>query len=167
MTDKQVNSAKKKIEKYKKALAADKKFWSGQYHDGGGIRYFIPQQFIKIQDYKGGLRYLRWFEKNFPEDSGVPMFLFEWTFILFKCSKLKEAERKAYQTFLSNSYLFDKFLGKELLLLNDRENPNWELVSLENKFPYNKTDHEFVEFASWIENVLGHETFFRQSKRSP
>lgn len=154
MTDKQIERTKKKIEKYKKALAADKKYWGGQYHDGNGIRYLIPEQFIKIKDYKGGLRYLNWFDKNFPDDSGYPIFLFEWTFILFKCSKLKLAEHKAHRTFFSNTYLFDKFLGKESLQLDKSENTSWELASLTEHFTYTNKNPEFIEFASWIETVL-------------
>ena len=50
MTDKQIERVKAKIEKYKKALSADKKNWGGQYHDGRGIRYIIPEQYIKIKD---------------------------------------------------------------------------------------------------------------------
>ena len=159
MTDKQIERVKAKIEKYKKALAADKKYWGGQYHDGQGIRYIIPEQFIKINDYKGGLRYLNWFDKNFPDDSGYPIFLFEWTFILFKCDKLIEAKNKAHQTFFSNTYLFDKFLGKEPLRLDKNESSNWEFESLVDGFPYSILDTEFIEFASWTQNVLGSRTF--------
>ncbi|HJW17411.1 MAG TPA: hypothetical protein VJ499_09825, partial [Flavisolibacter sp.] len=72
MTDKQIEQVRKKIEKYKKALSADKKYWGGYYHDGSGIRYAIPGLFIKILDYKGGLKYLNWFDKNFPDDIGDP-----------------------------------------------------------------------------------------------
>ena len=159
MTDKEIERVKAKIEKYKKALAADKKYWGGQYHDGQGIRYIIPEQFIKIIDYKGGLRYLNWFDKSFPDDSGYPIFLFEWTFILFKCDKLIGAEKKAYQTFFSNTYLFDKFLGKEPLLLDKNESSNWELQSLVDSFPYSSLDTEFIEFESWIEQVLSSRIF--------
>jgi hypothetical protein len=159
MTDKQIERVKAKIDKYKKALAADKKYWGGQYHDGQGIRYIIPEQFIKINDYKGGLRYLNWFDKNFSDDSGYPIFLFEWTFILFKCDKLIEAERKAYQTFFSNTYLFDKFLGKEPLQLDKNESSNWEYESLVDGFPYSSSDTEFVDFAGWSENVLSSRAF--------
>ncbi len=159
MTDKQIERVKAKIEKYKKALAADKKYWGGQYHDGQGIRYIIPEQFIKINDYKGGLRYLNWFDKNFPDDSGYPIFLFEWAFILFKCDKLIEAENKAHQTFFSNTYLFDKFLGKELLRLDKNESSNWEFESLVDGFPYSSLDTEFIEFASWTQNVLSSRIF--------
>lgn len=159
MTDKQIERVKAKIEKYKKALAADKKYWGGQYHDGQGIRYIIPEQFININDYKGGMRYLNWFDKNFPDDSGYPIFLFEWTFILFKCEKLLEAEKKAHQTFFSNTYLFDKFLEKEPLLLDKYESSNWEFQSLVDGFPYSHLDPKFIEFASWIQNVLSSRTF--------
>ena len=159
MTDKQIERVKATIVQFKRALAADKKYWGGQYHDGQGIRYIIPEQFIKIIDYKGGLRYLNWFDKSFPDDSGYPIFLFEWTFILFKCDKLIGAEKKAYQTFFSNTYLFDKFLGKEPLLLDKNESSNWELQSLVDSFPYSSLDTEFIEFESWIEKVLSSRIF--------
>ena len=159
MTDKQIEKVKAKIEKYKKALAADKKYWGGQYHDGQGIRYIIPEQYIKIKDYKSGQRYLNWFDKKFPDDSGYPIFLFEWTFILFKCNKLIEAENKVHQTFFSNTYLFDKFLGKEPLLLDKNESSNWEYKSLVDSFTYSSLDTEFIEFASWIEKILNSRTF--------
>lgn len=159
MTDKQTERVKAKIEKYKKALVADKKYWGGQYHDGQGIRYIIPEQFIKIQDYKGAIRYFNWFHKNFPGDSGDTVFLFEWTFILFKCNSLIEAEKKAQQTFFSNIYLFDKFLGKEPMKLNTKESSNWEFESLENSFPYSSLNTEFFEFSNWINKILNTQTF--------
>lgn len=159
MTEKQIERVKEKIEKYKKALAADKRNWGGQYHDGQGIRYIIPEQFIKIKDYKGGLKYLNWFDKNFPDDSGYPIFLFEWTFILFKCEKVTEAEQKAHRTFFSNTYLFDKFLGKEPLQLDKNESSSWEFESLVDSFTYTSKDADFTAFASWIETVLNDRKF--------
>ena len=159
MTEKQIERVKKRIAKYKKALAADKKHWGGYYNDGSGIRYLIPEQFVKIKDYEGGLRYLNWFRKNFPDDSGYPIFLFEWTFILFKCKKLKDAEEKAHQTFFSNTYLFDKFLGKEPLHLDKSENSNWEFEALTDNFLYSSKDADFIEFAIWLEAVLNSRKF--------
>lgn len=159
MTDKQIDRVRKKIEKYKKALTADKKYWGGYYHDGAGIRYAIPKLFIKIIDYKGGLKYLNWFDKNFPADIGDPIFLFEWTFILFKCGKLKEAEEKAHRTFFSNTYLWDIFLGKKLLNLDITESSSWEFQSIGNYFTYTSSDTEFIEFTSWIQGVLNNRRF--------
>ena len=154
MTEKQIEKVKLKIGKYKKALAADKRNWGGEYHDGQGIRYIIPALYIKISDYKGGLKYFAWFDKNFPDDSGYPIFLFEWTFVLFKCGKLLEAENKAHITFFSNTYLLDKFLGKKPLQLDKNKSSNWEYESLVKHFIYTSKDTEFTEFGEWVETVL-------------
>lgn len=159
MTEKQIERVRIKIDKYKKALAADKKHWGGSYHDGRGIRYIIPEQYLKIKDYKGCLRYFNWFDKNFPDDIGYPIFLFEWTFALFKCDKLVDAEKKAHRTFFSNTYLFDKFLGKEPLRLDKNESSSWEFESLVQYFSYTNKDTEFVDFGEWVEKVLQSRNF--------
>lgn len=163
MTEKQIERIKLKIDKYKKALARDKKMWGGQLHDGQGIRYAIPAEYIKLKDYKSGLRYLKWFDKYFPDDYAYAVFWFEVTFILFKCGKLKEAEEKAHRTFFSNTYLFDKFLEKEKETFQfDKDedvDPDWERESLAKHFLYLKTDAEFVDFAIWVETILQSKTF--------
>jgi len=99
MTTKQEERIRKKIAKIKKELADDKKHWGGFYHDGKGQRYLPPGYFIKLTDYKGGLRYLNWFSKTFPDDMGYPVFLFEWIVILFKTGKEIEAKKKHYRLF--------------------------------------------------------------------
>ena len=165
MTEKEIERVRIKIEKYKKALSADKKYWGGEYHDGQGIRYIIPEQFIKIKDYKGGLKYLNWFDKNFPDDSGYPIFLFERTFILFKCKKLEEAEMQAHRTFFSNTYIFDKFLGKELLQFDKNETSSWEYESMVGEFPYQAEESEFKEFAIWLEIVLKSRNFLDKANK--
>lgn len=164
MTEKQIDRVKKKIEKFKKALAADKKFWRGDYHDAGAIRYLPPEQFIKIQDYKGGLRYLNWFDKHFPMDGAHAIFLFEYTLILFKCGKLKEAEKKAHRAFFSNIYLTDKFLGKKLPISDKRENSSWELKMVNDHFKYFCEEPDFIEFAEWLEKILNKAGFLEKFK---
>jgi hypothetical protein len=159
MTEKQIDKVKDKIAKYKRTLSADKRYWGGQYRDGQGIRYIIPEQYIKIKDYKGGLRYFNWFSKNFPDDSGYPIFLFEWTLTLFECGKLFDAEKKAQLTFFSNTYLFDKFFGRESLQLDKYEGSNWESESLVELFHYSSADKEFASFSEWLETVLQSRTF--------
>lgn len=165
MTDKQIDRIKVKIDKYKKALALDKKHWGGYYHDGQGIRYLIPKLYIQISDYEGGLKYFTWFDKNFPYDSCYPIFLFEWTFVLFRTNKFQEAEQKLHLTFFSNTYLLDKFLGKELLDLDKNESSNWEFKSLTEHFQYNKNNEEFVDFSIWISEKLKSRIFLDKANR--
>lgn len=83
MTPKQIERLRDKISRIKRTLAAEKRKF-GWYDDSRGLRYLPTKYFVEIQDYKGGLGYLRWFSKNFPDDGGFPDFLFEWTIILFK-----------------------------------------------------------------------------------
>ncbi len=159
MTPKQEERIRTKITRIKKELAADKKHWGGYHHDGRGLRYLPPALYLKIKDYKGGLRYLRWFDRTFADDSGYPIFLFEWTIILYKNGKTKEAERKANQTFFSNIYLLDQFLKKELLQIEKWEGSNWESATILEHFTYKKTDEDLNDFTDWLENYTKSKAF--------
>ena len=94
MTPKQKERLQKKIVDIKRTLASEKRKFRF-YDDSSGIRYLPTKYFIRIADYRGGLVYTKWFDKNFPGDSGFPEFLFEWTLILFKNGKTIESEKKA------------------------------------------------------------------------
>ena len=132
---KQAERLRKKIADIKRKLAAEKKKF-GCYDDSGGKRYQPLKYFIQLGDNAGGLTYLRWFTKNFPDDSGFPVFLFEWNIILFKSGKTKEAERKAFQAFCANTYMFDKFFGRSIAPVDKWEGSNWEGPSILGGFDY-------------------------------
>ena len=161
MTPKQVERLRDKITKIKRALTADKKRWGGFYDDSQGLRYLPPELYLKLKDYTGALRYFNWFKKNFPDDIGFPTFLFEWTVTLFKTKRLEQAENKAIETFFSNTYLIDKFLGKEFLELHISENSNWELSSLAENFHYSKDQNELSDFAKWLNSFVTSNKFFK------
>ena len=161
MTPKQEEKLRNKIAKIKRELAADKRQWGGYYRDSRGMRYLPPELFIKLKDYSGGLRYLNWFNKVFPDDCGYPIFLFEWSVILFKQGKIKEAEKKVLETFFSNTYIHDKFLGKEFLQFDKYEHSNWEYISLTNHFTYSKNDIDLIDFANWLESYLTQDKFLK------
>lgn len=159
MTPKQAERIKEKIKKIKKALAADKKHWGGFHHDGQGLRYLIPELYLKLEDYTGALRYFNWFDKNFPEDTEYPMFLFERTITLFKTKRIKQAEKKAMQTFESNMYLLDQFLGKKSLHINKDENSNWAMEQLTEFFTYSNENEELKDFSIWLEKFIKTDKF--------
>ncbi|NIJ46592.1 hypothetical protein FHR24_003082 [Wenyingzhuangia heitensis] len=160
MTPKQVERIQNKIKKIKRELAADKKHWGGFYHDGRGLRYLPPELYLKLNDYSGAMRYFNWFDKNFPEDSGFPIFLFEWTITLFKKNKIKLAEKKALETFYSNTYLIDIFLGNELLHFDKDESSNWEYSSLVENLKYSENQVELNDFSKWLKDFTTTETFY-------
>ncbi len=89
-----------------------------------------------MEDWTGGLKYLKWFEKNFPNDMGLPVFLFEWTIILFKNGKIQEAESKAFQTLSSDTYLPDAFFETPVLAIDKWEGFNLESMAYLRHFSY-------------------------------
>ncbi|WP_035557927.1 hypothetical protein [Hymenobacter sp. IS2118] len=149
LTPKQAERLQAQIAGVKRRLAAEKRRF-GAYDDSGGYRYLPPKLYVRLGDYAGGLRYTRWFDKNFGDDIGYPDFLFEWTILLFKNGRLKDAERKAAQTFCCNTYLFDRFFGRPLVPRGMWEGSNLEMPYLAELLPYSSQDPELADFADWL-----------------
>ena len=159
MTPKQAERISTKITKIKKELAADKRRWGGFYDDSRGLRYLPPALYIKLGDYFGAKRYFNWFARNFPDDMGYPIFLFEWTITLFKTQKMAEAEQKAQETYRANTYLFDAFLQRPPHGRGIREWSNWASKELAADLPYSETNKELADFAKWLEEYMDSEKF--------
>lgn len=147
-----------RIKNIRATLASEKRRF-GFYDDSRGLRYEPPGLYIKIGDFAGGLTFLRWFNKNFPDDMGRPDFLFEWTIILFKNGKLKEAEKKAFQTFCSNTYLFDMYFSRPIQYLDKFEHSNWESEEFADYYSYLRDLPDLQDFSAWLDNYLVTEKF--------
>lgn len=164
MTPKQQERIQSKIKKIKAALAADKRYHGGYYDDSRGLRYLPTRHFIELSDFTGALRYFNWFKTTFPDDSGYPDFLFEWTIVLFKTGRLKEAEKKAFETFCRNTYLFDSFLGKQSTAIDKWEGSNLETKDFaDNHFTYSSKQEHLIDFAQWLEEYVATEKFVEDS----
>jgi len=158
MTPKQIERIQKKIKAIRKAIYDEKRLWGG-YHDGRGLRYLPPQYYLKIPDYKGGLTYFRWFNKNFPDDGGGSEFLFEWTIILFKNGKLKDAESKAILSYFSNEYLFDKFFERPIIPLKHHKDSDFYKIGFAEYLTYSHNQSELHDFATWLADFEKSERF--------
>ncbi len=146
-----------RIAAVKRTLAAEKRKFGG-YDDSRGLRYLPPQYFIKLEDFTGGLTYLKWFDKNFSDDIGFPDFLFEWTVILFKKGLLEQAEKKAFKTFCSNIYLFDKFFGRQIIPVQNGKWLNLADPAYAGYFIYSSEQSALSDFSDWLN------TFIRTAK---
>jgi len=90
--------------------------------------------------------------------------LFEWTLILFKKGKLKEAEKKAFETFTQNTYLFDKFFGRAVVPIDKWEGSNLESAGFAiQHFHYSAEKEEFLDFAAWLDNFTKTDIFLQLS----
>lgn len=151
------------LKRIKKILATEKRKYGG-YDDSRGLRYLPPSLYIRIEDFSGGLKYLNWFGRNFPDDIGMPDFLFEWSIFLFKANKLKEAERKLYQTYFSNTYLLDSFMGRPLVPIEKWEGSNLELPDYVQNLGYKADNPALADFAIWAETVVNSDSFKKMSE---
>lgn len=164
MTPKQTERLRNKITNIRRTLAAEKRKF-GCYDDGRGLRYLPTKYYIQLGDYKGGLTYTRWFQKNFPDDYGFPDFLFEWAIILFKNGKTKEAANKAFQTFCGNTYLFDRYFGSPVIPIAKWEGSNLEKPEFTVSFSYTSGQAELTDFSDWLESWLSTPDFITRSTK--
>ncbi|GAB3716291.1 hypothetical protein GCM10027592_57450 [Spirosoma flavus] len=158
MTPKQIQRLEKKIADIKRALAAEKRKFGG-YDDSRGLRYLPTRYYLQLGDYKGGVTYTRWFAKTFPDDIGLPDFLFEWTVLLFKAGKFDQARSKAWQTFCSNTYILDKFLGNPAPPIAKYEWSNLAQESFTDQFPYSQQQAELQDFSQWLVELISTDLF--------
>jgi hypothetical protein len=164
VTEKQNERLLKKIADVKRALAAERRKF-GCYDDSRGIRYLPTKYYIQLKDFSGGLKYLRWFEKNFPDDTGFPEFLFEWTILLFKAGKTKDAGEKAFQTFCSNIYWFDKFFRNPIVEVDIWHSSSSEMPSHTDYLEYVHNMHALEDFSLWLESFISSKDFFNRSNK--
>jgi hypothetical protein len=112
-----------------------------------------------------GLKYFKWFDKTFPDDGCFPGFLFEWAIILFYTGNIKQAEKKAFQAFTSNTYIFDKFFGRPIVPLDKYEGSNIEAPAFTGSFKYSSVQSELGCFSDWLDKFSKTEKFVTASQK--
>jgi hypothetical protein len=157
MTQKQKERIQKKIILIRKEIYEDKKRWGG-YHDGRGLRYIPFELYLQIQDFNGGLTYLRWFTKTFPDDIGMPTITLMSSLIYFKNNKIKDAEKKALQTLFADSSMLDTFMSRPI---QNENNSNIDLNSIEDFFLGLEKQTDLTDFRKWLAEFEKSETFIK------
>ncbi len=164
LTPAQEKRLRRKIDKIRKEISYERQKWGG-HHDGRGLRYLPPDLFIQLCDYKGGLRYLRWFDRTFPDDATYPMFLFDWALILYKTGKTKEAELKAYGCLIEGDHIMETFIGSELLPADRKDITAWKCESVEEYCTYSASDPEYSDYAVWLKQLFEPESMAKLADR--
>lgn len=164
MTPKQTLRLVKKIADIKRTLAAEKRKFCG-YDDSRGLRYLPTRYYLQLGDYAGGLAYTRWFAKSFPDDVGLPDFLFEWSVLLFKAGKLAQARNKVWQTYCVNTYVLDKFLGQPVQPLLKYEWSAMAQSGFADYFVYSSEQADLLDFSEWLRELMSTDVFRHQQAR--
>ena len=146
------------------ALTAEKRKL-GYIIDEKQNRYIPLHFYIKLQDFKGGLAYAQWYDKNFPEEIAFPDFMFEWAVMLFENDKTREAKKKIIETFFGNTYLLDKLFGRPIPPYIEKEVGNVVGPEFTETFVYSSNQPELVRFAAWLLEFEQSEEFKSITKR--
>jgi hypothetical protein len=154
MTLAQIYRIQIKIIKLRKVLAAERARFGG-YDDSAGRRYTILNLYVSVADYKGAFVYLRWFFKNFPDDSGFPFFWVEACMTYFFYKKLDQASSMAFNTFMANPYTWEVFFtGTANKIEGIDTSLNWEGLELALQLPYRANQEQYIDFGSWLQDCL-------------
>ncbi|MGI4737506.1 MAG: hypothetical protein ACRYG7_20255 [Janthinobacterium lividum] len=164
MTPKQAERLRQKITDIRRVLAAEKRKFGG-YDDSRGLRYLPANYYVQLGDFKGGLTYLRWFHRNFPDDAGFPDFLFEWTLILFRNGRLPDAAQKAFVTYRADTHILDRFLGRPVTPAEPWEHAPLDAASYVTYFNSLGGQAALVDFGEWLAALTLTEAFLTDASR--
>ncbi len=98
-----------RITKIRSQLSAFKREYGG-HDDSGGARYYLFYLYFLLGDNRRSSEFLRWFQKEFPDDCGEPVQLLCWALILHRMGK--GGDIQLAKTMLSNLYLIPHLLGE-------------------------------------------------------
>ena len=84
----------------------------GFINDGSGTRYYLFYLYFLLNDNKRSAEYIRWYEKEFPDDVGEPVQLLCWALMQHRIGK--EAAIRLRVAMLSNIYLIPYLLGEPI-----------------------------------------------------
>ena len=164
MTPKQTERLRQKITNIRRVLAAEKRTF-GCYDDSRGLRYLPAKYQVQLRDFQGGLTYLRWFQRNFPDDAGFPDFLFEWTLILFKNGRLQDAAQKALATYRADPHILARFLGRPIPPAEPWEEAPLDAASYAAYFDSLGEQAALVDFGEWLAALTLTEAFLTDASR--
>ncbi len=107
--------------------------------------------YAKLGDFRGALRYFHWFEEEFPQDIGDPLFHFIWTVALVEKNRTEEARKKAYTTAFSNTYLFDLLLDRPVEPMDKSELISFESLEFAEEIKETCKKYGTERFFSWLQ----------------
>lgn len=84
----------------------------GSYDDSGGKRYRIGVDYLASGDVEKAIEYYRWFEREFSDDGGEPIFLLYWALAEYRAGNSSEAQRRLMLAMISNPYMLPRIAGQ-------------------------------------------------------
>lgn len=124
LTDQQKKS-RERANRSKRALLKEQKDF-GFISDGSGKRYRVNVDYIVCGEVQKAGEFIRWFEEQFPDDVGEPVFLLYSAITYFRLQERQKARSYLLDTMLSNVYLIPTLFSKPVTKLDMWHSSNWE-----------------------------------------
>lgn len=155
---------KAKISSHKSALSREKKIY-GSINDGSGKRYVLFSLYFQLNDLKKSEEYLKWYEKEFEDDSGEPVQKLCWAVSLYRMDKIDQAEYRLADLMLSNLYVIPKILGQDIKEYDIWHSSSDEFIDYFDYFPIEVLEALTQEDKNWIEELYDSFVFQRIRQR--
>ena len=124
LTDQQKKS-RDRANRSKRALLKEQKDF-GFISDGSGKRYRVNVDYIFCGEVQKAGEFIRWFEEQFPDDVGEPVFLLYSAITYFRLQERQKARSYLLDAMLSNVYLLPTLFSKPIPKLDMWHSSNWE-----------------------------------------
>lgn len=112
----------------------------GYINDGSGKRYRAGVFFVLVGENRKALEFFSWFESEFPDDIGEPVFNLYWTLAEYRNGSEDQARYRLQHAMLSNLYMLPFLFGEPLGLLDiwhssnrDQSDYLWEVEEYLNE----------------------------------
>lgn len=139
----------------KRALLKEQKDF-GFISDGSGKRYRVNVDYISSGDVEKADEFTRWFEEQFPDDGGEPVFLLYSAITYFRLQDQKKARRYLLDAMLSNVYLLPALFFKPISRLDMWHSSNWDTPEYVDEIREYLSEPNAEERAWFQEEFEGH-----------
>jgi tetratricopeptide (TPR) repeat protein len=100
----------------RRGLLNEKKKY-GSINDGSGKRYRAGVFYLLSGDVEKALEFYSWYEQEFPDDSGEPIFNLYWALAHYRAGNIDEAGVRLQSAMLENIYMLPLVFGEPMKTL--------------------------------------------------
>ena len=113
MTPEKIKRYRERANRAKRELLKEKQQY-GHINDGSGKRYLAPVYYVLAGDNDKALAFYRWFEAEFDDDIGEPVFDLYWALAEFRAGNTAQARYRLQIAMLNNLYLLPFLFNKPI-----------------------------------------------------
>lgn len=100
----------------RRGLLNEKKKY-GSINDGSGKRYRAGVFYLLSGDVEKALEFYSWYEQEFPNDGGEPIFNLYWALAHYRAGNIDEARVRLQSAMLENIYMLPLVFGEPVKIL--------------------------------------------------